>query len=143
MKPVSPIIPGVDLPETVYAKDQSEYNPLPVWRDEDGTVLSRWHCDWRERLRILTTGDVYLWQMTFNQPLQPVVMQADRPWPGSERNRLEFLWGKHKENGFWVARGSQWRVLLWTRDTAAYIALGPFRLRIMKRWGQPVPLAQK
>lgn len=79
MKPVSPIIPGEHLPETIYAKDQSEYQPLPVWRDEDGAVLSRWHCTWRERLRILVTGDVYLWQLTFNRPLQPVKVEARVP----------------------------------------------------------------
>jgi hypothetical protein len=79
MKPSSPIIPGQQLPETVYAKDQSEYQPLPVWRDEDGTVLSRWHCSWRERLRILISGDVYLWQLTFNRPLQPVNVEASAP----------------------------------------------------------------
>jgi len=76
LKPSSPIIPGQDLPEAVYAKDQPPYQPLPVWRDEDGTVLSRWHCSWRERLRILVTGDVYLWQMTFGRPLQPVNVEA-------------------------------------------------------------------
>jgi hypothetical protein len=79
MKPSSPIIPGEKLPETIYAKNQPEYQPLPVLRDEDGTVLSRWHCTWRERLRILITGDVYLWQLTFNQPLQPVNVEASAP----------------------------------------------------------------
>lgn len=79
MKPSSPIIPGQDLPETIYAKDQLEYQPLPVWRDDDGTVLSRWHCTWPERLRILITGDVYLRQMTFNKPLQPIRVDAERP----------------------------------------------------------------
>lgn len=79
MKPSSPIIPGQQLPETIYAKDQPQYLPLPVWRDTDGAVLSRWHCTWRERLRILITGDVYLWQLTFNQPLQPVNVEAEAP----------------------------------------------------------------
>lgn len=79
MKPVSPIVPGADLPVCTYAKDQKEYTPLPVWKDEDGTVLSRWRCSWRERLRILLTGDVYLWMLTFNQPLQPVTMQTEKP----------------------------------------------------------------
>gem|GEM_PF-1387856 len=79
MKPSSPIIPGHDLPETIYAKDQPPYQPLPVWRDEDGMVLSRWHCTWRERLRILITGDVYLWQVTCHEPLQPVQIQGRKP----------------------------------------------------------------
>lgn len=79
LKPSSPIIPGHDLPETVYAKDQPPYQPLPVWRDDDGAVLSRWHATWRERLRILFTGDVYLWQLTFNRALQPVKLETERP----------------------------------------------------------------
>lgn len=101
MKPVSPIIPGANLPVTTYAEDQPEYNPLPVWRGDDGTVLSRWHCDWRERLRILITGDVYLWQMTFNQPLQPISMEAQKPKGGAIKRKwlyrlqweVRFYWG--------------------------------------------------
>lgn len=79
MKPVSPVIPGVELPETVYAKDQPEYQPLPVFREDDGTVLSRWHLTWRERLTVLFRGDIYLWISTFNKPLQPVLMDVERP----------------------------------------------------------------
>jgi len=79
MKPSVPIIPGETLPVTTYAKDQPGYQPLPVWRDDDGATLSRWHCTWRERLRILITGDVYLWQLTFNRPLQPVSMESKAP----------------------------------------------------------------
>lgn len=77
MTPSSPIVPGRQLAETVFAKDQPEYQPLPVWRDTDGTVLSRWHCTWKERLRILLTGDVYLWQLTFGKPLQPVKLEVE------------------------------------------------------------------
>ena len=79
MTPSSPIVPGVNLPEVVYAKDQPEYLPLPVYRMDDGTVLSRWHMTWRERLRVLLFGDVYLWQLTFNVPLQPVKLQVNPP----------------------------------------------------------------
>lgn len=79
MKPVSPVLPGSDLPETVYAKDQPEYTPLPVFRQEDGTVLSRWRLTWRERLQIAFSGNMYLLVMTFNQPLQPVLLQTEKP----------------------------------------------------------------
>ena len=84
MKPVSPIIPGVKLPETVYAKDQPEYQPLPVFKIDDGTVLSRWKLSWRERLRALFQGDVYLFVCTFNAPLQPVMLQVERPQTAEE-----------------------------------------------------------
>lgn len=79
MKPASPVIPGVELPETIYAKDQPEYTPLPVFKQEDGTVLSRWHLTWRERLRVLLFGDVYLFCLTFNRSLQPVALQVEPP----------------------------------------------------------------
>lgn len=84
MRPVSPIIPKVELPETVYAKDQPEYQPLPVWKAETGTTLSRWHLTFRERLIALLRGDVYLWIETFNHPLQPVMLQVERPEMESE-----------------------------------------------------------
>lgn len=79
MKPMSPIIPGVELPETVYGAGQSEYEPLPAWKGEDGTVLTRWRLSWRERLRVLWIGDVYLFSLTFNSPLQPVMLQVETP----------------------------------------------------------------
>lgn len=79
MKPVSPIIPGESLPITVYAQNQPEYKPLPVWKDRDGAVLSRWRLSWRERLRVLFSGNVYLWMLTFNHPLQPIMLQVDKP----------------------------------------------------------------
>jgi len=79
MKPISPIMPNATLPETVYAKDQPEYQPLPVFKYDDGTVLSRWKLSWRERLRVLLSGDVYLFVSTFNRPLQPVMLQVEPP----------------------------------------------------------------
>ena len=79
MKPSSPVVPGSSLPETVFAKDQPEYEPLPVFKFDDGAVLSRWRLTFWERLRVLWFGDVYLWQLTFNRPLQPVMLEAKRP----------------------------------------------------------------
>ena len=79
MKPVSPVVPGYELLETVYAKDQPNYKPLPVWKQHDGTTLSRWRLTWKERLRVLFSGNVYLWILTFNQPLQPVMLQTEKP----------------------------------------------------------------
>jgi hypothetical protein len=56
---------------TVYAKDQPEYLPLPVYRSYGGEVLSCWKMSWRERLVALLTGRVWLNLLTFNNPLQP------------------------------------------------------------------------
>jgi len=74
MTPASPVIPGHNIPETIFAKDQPEYIPLPVILEDDGCCLSRWHLTWRERLRVLLTGDIYHWQHTFRHPLQPISM---------------------------------------------------------------------
>jgi hypothetical protein len=79
MKPISPVIPGIELPETVYAKDQPEYQPLPAHRSPDGTVLTRWKLSWRERLTILFRGDLYLFVSTYNKPLQPLMLQVEKP----------------------------------------------------------------
>lgn len=78
-EPQSPIIPGVELPEIVYAKNQPEYRPLPVYKADDGTVLSRWRLTWKERFLVLLRGDVYLFTSTFNKPLQPVMLEIERP----------------------------------------------------------------
>ena len=79
MIPATPIVPGMKLVETVYAKDQPPYLPLPVFRYEDGTVLMRWHMTVWERLLALVHGDVYVWLMTFNKPLQPISVRVERP----------------------------------------------------------------
>ena len=81
MKPVVPIVPGLTLPVTEYAKDQLPYQPLPVYKHDDGVLLSRWHLSWRERLTVLLRGDVYLWVSTFNKPLQPVALAVSTPKP--------------------------------------------------------------
>jgi hypothetical protein len=81
MKPESPIIPGVLLDEIVYAKDQPPYAPLPAFRYPDGVVLTRWHMTWKERLTVLFRGDVYVWLNTFNDPLQPIMLQVEKPKP--------------------------------------------------------------
>ena len=69
---VSPSQP-VDGGHVVYASDQPEYQPLPAWvRDNPTRVVTRWRLTWRERLTVLLRGDLYLEQMTFGKPLQPI-----------------------------------------------------------------------
>lgn len=77
MTPISPAIPG--MPEVVYAKDQPEYLPLPAYRTGDGTVVTRWRLSWSERIRVLLGGSVWLTILTFNNPLQPVKLDAQCP----------------------------------------------------------------
>ncbi len=85
MKPITPVVPGFDLPVTEFAKDQPEYITLPSFRtgDPDGRVVTRWRLTFRERLRILLTGDLWLSLLTFNHPLQPVKLDTECPIMGS------------------------------------------------------------
>lgn len=60
----------------VFAKDQLPYLPLPARKDEDGRVVSCWRASFKERLRLLFFGRVYVSMLTFNKPLQPIKMGA-------------------------------------------------------------------
>jgi len=62
-----------------YAKDQPEYLPLPVYKDEHGLVISCWKLSLWERLIILITGKLWWSVMTFNNPLQPQLPYARCP----------------------------------------------------------------
>jgi len=79
MMPVSPVIPKADLSEIIFAKDQPEFQPLPAYRTQDGTVLTRWKLTLKERLRVLVSGDIYHWQMTCGYALQPILLQVEKP----------------------------------------------------------------
>lgn len=79
MSPVSPVIPETNLEEVVYAKEQPEYQPLPSLRTADGTILTRWQLTEEEKQQVLSQGYVYLLVMTFNQPLQPLLLTTELP----------------------------------------------------------------
>lgn len=79
----------VKFPESnmVYAKDQKQYIPLPVYQTPDGVLTSCWPFTWRERLRVLFGKPLWIQVLTFNQPLQPMKLLLDKPlmpdlsWP--------------------------------------------------------------
>ena len=79
----SPVIKGLEHLEVVYAKDQPEYLPLPALPVDDGSghrrVVTRWKLSWKERLRVLVFGDMYLWLSTFGKPISPVALQTTPP----------------------------------------------------------------
>jgi hypothetical protein len=82
MKPITPIIPGRDLPVTKIAESQAQYTTLPAYVDpqaRDGFTLSRWRLSWPERLRVLLTGDLWLTILTFRQPFQPIRLDTRCP----------------------------------------------------------------
>lgn len=71
MKPIE--FPGHNV---VFAKDQPEYQPLPALRMPDGEVITCWEISDEELEEIVKTKRIYLSQLTFNQPLQPILPMA-------------------------------------------------------------------
>lgn len=79
MTPITPIVPGLDLPVTLLAKDQPQYSTLPVFIDQNGAMVSRWKFTLRERLTLLFTGNLWMIVLTFGQPFQPVKLTVESP----------------------------------------------------------------
>lgn len=65
----------------VYAKNQPEYRPLPAYqyRDAQGTIVCCWRLSIRDRMRLLLTGRLWHTILTFNQALQPQLLEVDKP----------------------------------------------------------------
>lgn len=59
-----------------FAKDQPEYQPLPAFVNDSpqGEVITCWKLSFRERLRILFKGEIWLCLSTFNKPLSPTFL---------------------------------------------------------------------
>ena len=72
MKPIE--FPGSNV---VYGANQPEYQPLPAMKMPDGQVLTCWQFTEEELAIINKTKCMYLSQLTFNQPLQPIIMMTE------------------------------------------------------------------
>jgi hypothetical protein len=72
----------IEFPEynKVYAKDQPEYQPLPVFKADtpEGHCISCWKLSFTERIRILMTGKLWVSLMTFNKPLTPSLFSTKK-----------------------------------------------------------------
>jgi hypothetical protein len=83
MKPITPVIPGLNLRVTIYAKDQDQYQNLPAYdyfdENNDKQVITRWKLNFFERIKILFFGNIFLTLLTFNNPLQPVKLSCKVP----------------------------------------------------------------
>lgn len=68
--------PGVNI---AFGKDQPEYQPLPVMhlQDESGSVISCWELTDEEIETIVRSKRLYLKQLTFYKPLQPILPTVD------------------------------------------------------------------
>jgi hypothetical protein len=83
---VSPVLPGINLEEHGLrelrgGEGQPQYRVLPCIRfnDPEGTLLCRMKLNWRERLRVLFTGNVWLYQLTFGRGITPVNADFEQP----------------------------------------------------------------
>lgn len=73
MKPVK--FPEVNA---TFGEGQPQYKPLPVLLFPDGQAISCWQLSEEEKARVAETGQIWLSQLTFNRPLQPVFMTTDK-----------------------------------------------------------------
>lgn len=70
----------IEFPEAnAMFAEESEYLPLPAWTDES-EVVHCWRGTWRDRLRFLFTGKMWVHVLTFGKPLQPSSLRTDRPF---------------------------------------------------------------
>ena len=63
----------------VFAKDQPQYRPLPAYKDPVGMVTTCWNLSFMERIKLLITGNLWVSLLTFNKPLQPILLDVDYP----------------------------------------------------------------
>lgn len=75
MKPIK-----FDEHNCVYAEDQPQYLPLPVYKDSNGRVISCWRFSFRERLRVLFGAPLWFHALTFNRPLQAQMPTLNYPF---------------------------------------------------------------
>lgn len=63
-----------------FAKNQPEYGTLPALRIDspEGEVISCWKLSFKERLRVLFLGKVWMSLMSFNRPLTPSYLSVNR-----------------------------------------------------------------
>jgi len=76
----------IEFPEQncVYAENQNKYFSLPSHETEEGEVISCWKFSWKERLRVLFSGKLWLHQLSFGSPLQPQLPEVVSPFEKGE-----------------------------------------------------------
>lgn len=63
-----------------FAKDQPEYQQLPALKLEtqQGEVITCWNLTFKERLKILFTGKLWMCLLSFNKPLTPSFLSVNK-----------------------------------------------------------------
>jgi len=65
----------------IFGANQKEYLPLPALvnsSDPNGQVITCWELSFRERLKLLFTGKIWLCLLTFNKPLTPSNLSVNK-----------------------------------------------------------------
>ena len=73
----------------VVAKDQPQYKPIPCmyFGDDEGTKLFCWKLTLRERIKVLFTGKIWQFMLTFNRPQTPQSFTLTNPLKGIQTNQ--------------------------------------------------------
>lgn len=74
MKPIK-----TNQTNVIFGKDNKDYEPLPAWTNSQGQVVTCWQLTDEEVQQIIESKKIYLMQLTFNQPLQPVSLHSENP----------------------------------------------------------------
>lgn len=64
----------------IFAEDQPEYTPLPAYRKQDDvdTVVTCWEFSFKERIKILFTGKLWVSMLNFHKPLTPIFFSVKK-----------------------------------------------------------------
>jgi len=71
-----------------FAENQKPYLPLPAWQDdndEKGMVISCWRLTVWERIQALWLGVIWVNEMTFGDPPQPISLSVKTPFEKPEK----------------------------------------------------------
>lgn len=62
-----------------FGKNQPEYQLLPAFKNNTtGEVVTCWSLSFRERFRILFTGEIWLCLLTFGKPPAPTFLTTEK-----------------------------------------------------------------
>lgn len=63
----------------IFGEKQDEYNDLPAFKadNHEGTVIQCWEVSPQDIKTIVETGRIWVAQLTFNKPLQPIVLSVE------------------------------------------------------------------
>lgn len=76
--PLALIPPGTKA--IVYAEAQQDvYLAVPTVKTVDGKVVTRWRPSEADLRRLIEGGDVYVTLLTFNMPMQPLMVATEPP----------------------------------------------------------------